>query len=580
MSYSTESGEVTLDGVTRISADDSYYNLGSHSRPITTSSRAAQVWFDRGLNWCYAFNHGAAYKCFEQAVAHDRECAMAYWGLAYAAGPNYNKSWGIFDTEDLNKTMCIGYKASQRATELLASASGTEEEKAIIRAMALRFPSATAVEDYESVNLAYDRAMRHAFELFPEDMDIISLYVDAKMMIAQRKMFDIETGEPIESSPVRAIMALFKKGLARPEARFHPGILHFSIHFWEMSATPAVALPAADHLRSLVPDAGHLHHMPSHLDVLVGDYRRSIASNSSAIAADNLFLAQEGAKNMYSFYRLHNYHSLIYAAMLGGQSQIALEALSPMESSLTEDVLRIDSPPLADWLEFFLSVRVHVYVRFGMWAEIKALALPTDQQLYCTTTVMIHYGKGIAYAATGDIVNAVKERELFDAARSRVSPNRRDYPNLITDILGVAEAMLDGELEYRRGNFIQAFEHLREAVKRDNSLLYTEPWGWMVPTRHAYAALSLEQGMIQQAAQAYAEDLGLDQDHARSHQHPHNVWALHGYHECLTRLGRTAEATIIKQQLDYATQVADIEIQSSCFCRLESASSETTVCCK
>ena len=572
--------EVVFDGVRTLSADESYYNLGPHSRPITTSNRSAQTWFDRGLNWCYAFNHGAAYKCFEQAVLHDRECVMAYWGLAYAVGPNYNKAWEIFDKDDLQKTMRVGYQATQRATALLESVSATAEEKAIITAMAQRFPSDQIQDDYESINLAYDSAMKHAFELFSKDMDIISLYVDAKMMIAQRKMFDIETGEPIESSPVRDIIRLFRQGLARPQARYHPGILHFSIHFWEMSATPAVALPAADQLRSLVPDAGHLHHMPSHLDVLVGDYRRSVASNLSAIAADNLFLEQEGAKNMYSFYRLHNYHSLIYAAMLGGQSQIALDALDPMESSLTEDVLRIDSPPLADWLEFFLSVRVHVYIRFGMWAEIKALALPKDQQLYCTTTVMIHYGKGIAYAATGDIPNAEKERESFIAARSRVSPHRRDYPNLITDILKVAEAMLDGELEYRRGNFARAFEHLRMAIQRDDSLLYTEPWGWMVPTRHAYAALSLEQGMVQQAAQAYAEDLGLDPKHARSHQHPHNVWALHGYHECLIRLGRTAEATIIKQRLDYATQVADIEIQSSCFCRLENANSGPDTCCK
>ncbi|OJJ50090.1 hypothetical protein ASPZODRAFT_157068 [Penicilliopsis zonata CBS 506.65] len=557
-----------------------YYNLGSYRRSIS-GNEAANVWFNRGLVWCYAFNHAEAWRCFEQAVLHDETCPMAHWGLAYAAGPNYNKPWRLFDAADLRHTMSTCHAAARQAHDLLLllpSTSVTPVERALILAMQKRFPPARAgagkaVEeevDYPAIDAAYADAMQAVYEEFgAQDLDVVALYADARMFTHQRKMFDLKTGRPIESSPVYEVQELFNEALAREGGLEHPGLIHLSIHFWEMSATPAVALTAADRLRNLVPDAGHLHHMPTHLDILIGDYRRSVDSNLAATIADDKYLAHRGAKNMYSFYRMHDYHSLIYAAMLSGRYAVAVSAVDRMEVSLTDDVLRVTSPPLADWLEFFKSVRVHVYIRFGRWEEIKALPLPEDQELYCVTTAVTHYGKGIAYAATGDLVHADEERVKYHAAVQRVPASRMDYPNKMLDIFKVATAMLDGEIEYRRGeDYTAAFAHLRTAIEHDDALLYTEPWGWMVPTRHAYAALSLEQGLVEQAAAAYAADLGLDPTISRAHQHPNNVWALHGYYECLTKLGRHAEAQIIKPQLDVALRVADVEITSSCFCRL------------
>ncbi|PYI08372.1 TPR domain protein [Aspergillus sclerotiicarbonarius CBS 121057] len=559
------------DSVLPIPPTDDYYNLGTYTRDISSTNDAAKVWFNRGLIWSYAFNHTEAYRCFEQAIIHDRTCAIAYWGLAYAIGPNYNKAWRLFDPVDLEHTMKLGYEAIKHAHTLLQTTSTTLIEQALIEAMQTRFPTPHPSPDYTPINDAYCHAMQDVHARFPQDIDAITLYIDAQMHTAQRKMFDINSGLPIASSPVHTLQNLFTTTLNHhPQAPSHPGLLHFHIHFSEMSSTPSTALRAADYLRNLVPDAGHLHHMPTHLDILIGDYRRAIASNTAAIHADEKYLALNGPKNMYSFYRLHDYHSLIYAAMLSGQRQIALQVLDPMESTLTEDVLRTESPPLADWLEFFKSVRVHVYIRFGMWDEIIALSLPPAEKrdLYCVTTAMTHYGKGIAYAATGNLPDADAQRELYLTAAGRVPDSRRDYPNRIMDVLKVATAMLNGEIEYRRGRYEVAFEHLREAVRYDDALLYTEPWGWMVPTRHAYGALLLEQGYVEEAARAYAEDLGIEDRLTRAHQHPGTVWALHGYYECLGRLGRHAEARIIKQQLDVAVGVADVDVSSSCFCRL------------
>jgi hypothetical protein len=172
-------------------------------------------------------------------------------------------------------------------------------------------------------------------------------------------------------------------------------------------------------------------HMPSHLDILVGDYRRAIDANAHACPADEKYVSEHGAENFYSFYMMHNYHSLIYAAMFAGQLKVALDAVNRMEASLPVSLLRIESPPMADWLENFASVRVHVLVRFGKWQDLIALEMPPDRDLHCVTTAMTHYGKGIAYAVTGDVVKAQKERDALVEAVERIPASRicGDFPN-------------------------------------------------------------------------------------------------------------------------------------------------------
>ncbi|KAG6357487.1 hypothetical protein INS49_013364 [Diaporthe citri] len=226
---------------------------------------------------------------------------------------------------------------------------------------------------------------------------------------------------------------------------------------------------------------------------------------------------------------------------------------------------------MADWLEFFNFVGVHAYIRFGMWETLKQLPILENKEIYSGTTAMLYYGRAVAFAATGDVDSAAKERILFLEASKLVPESRMIFLNKVKDVLVVAAAMLDGELEYRRGNYDLAFDHLRVAIERDDALVYAEPWAWMLPTRHAYAALLLEQGRVEDAMQAYAEDLGLDDELVRVRQHPNNVWALHGYHERLVRLGRRAEAALVEKQLRIAKAGADVVVDRSCFCRLEVA---------
>lgn len=309
--------------------------------------------------------------------------------------------------------------------------------------------------------------------------------------------------------------------------------------------------------------------MASHIDVLCGDYRNSVVSNLSAVTADRRFVEHEGPLNFYSLYRAHNLHFVVYSAMFEGNSAAALAAADELAEQLAPELLAIESPPMADWLEAFVPLRIHVLVRFGRWDDLIAHDIPDDIDLYCTTTATIHYGRGVAHAAKGHLAQALAERDAFAAAYDRIPQSRYLFNNTARDILAVACAMLDGEIAYRQACFDDAFAHLRHAIELDDALPYDEPWGWMQPTRHAYGALLLEQGRVEEAAQVYAADLGLDPTLSRPCWHPNNVWSLHGYHECLQRLGRSAEAGIIGQQLALAMARADVPIAASCACRLE-----------
>jgi tetratricopeptide (TPR) repeat protein len=541
------------------------FDLGSFRRATSTRSADAQQWFDRGLAWSYAFNHEEALDCFERAIAADETFALAHWGLAYAIGPNYNKQWDMFDEVDLKATLRRAHDASARAQELAVGAPAVE--RALVDALTKRYPSPEAPEDFTRWNVSYARAMGDVYRAHAGDLDVAALYADALMNISPWALWDLRTGAAAEGARTIEAKEVLDAALARPGGTSHPGLLHFYIHLMEMSRHPEDALQAANQLRGLTPDAGHLIHMPTHIDVLLGDYHRVIEDNERAIVADEHFVAARGRLNFYSLYRVHNHHFRIYGAMFAGRKATALAAAQELAAAIPEDLLRVDIPPMADWLESFVPMRLHVLVRFGLWEELLDEPLPDDAELYSFTTALTHYAKGVAHAATQRVDEAERERDSFAGAVARVPESRYLFNNQSLDILAVAAAMLDGEIEYRKGNYEAAWTNLRRAIELDDTLPYDEPWGWMQPTRHAYGALLLEQGEVESAAGVYAADLGFDETLPRACQHPNNVWSLHGYHECLTRLGRDEEAARVKPQLDRLLAGADIEIKSSCFCR-------------
>jgi tetratricopeptide (TPR) repeat protein len=553
--------------------DDGYYNLGTYGRVVTTSSAETQRWFDRGLVWCYGFNHEESIRCFVRAAQIDSRCAMAYWGIAYAAGCNYNKPWEAFREEELARALTDIRGAMEKAAALVEGA--TPVERALIGALARRYPSrGDGAAAFAAWNDAYASAMRGVHAAFPRDLDVASLFAEALINRTPWKLWDLRSGRPAEGASTPEAVEVLEGALGRIEREGlapHPGLLHMYVHTMEMSPHPERALRASDVLRDLVPDAGHLRHMPSHIDVLCGHYYEAVVANSRAIEADGRYLAREGPINFYTLYRCHDYHFKLYAAMFLGQYKTALEAAEQMINAIPEELLRVDVPPMADWLEGFAAMKPHVFIRFGRWREILDEPLPRDRDLFCVTAAMLRYARGIAFAATGRISEAEAEREQFEEALASVPETRYVFNNKCTDILAVAAAMLDGELEYRKGRFEQAFEHLRRAVTLDDGLPYDEPWGWMQPARHALGALLLEQGHVAEAEQVYRADLGLDGTLSRAAQHPDNVWSLHGYVECLHRRHNHTEAAAMEGRLDLAKARADVPILASCYCRRETA---------
>ncbi len=542
------------------------YDLGFHSWEISTSSENAQVWFDRGLNWTYGFNHEEAELCFKHALQADPDCAMAHWGLAFVAGPNYNRPWELYTPEEAAGMLTTCREHLTLAHALFPKISLMEQS--LISALAKRYQANKLGEEPYLWSADYANEMRQVYKQFPFEQDIVALFVDAMMNRHPWNLWDLHTGKPTKGADTtesREVLELamnkFHKGTYR-----HPGLLHLYVHLMEMSPTPEEALTQANDLRDLVPDAGHLPHMSTHIYVLCGHYRDVVKWNDSGIRADHLYWQNHGAMNFYSLYRVHNYHFKLYGAMLLGQFRPAMEAVEGLKRTVPEELLLRKSPPIADWLEGYMAIEIHALMRFGKWKALIDAPLPEDPVLYSVTTAMWYYGKGIAEAALGNHKQAEKMKNLFEGAASKVPETRYMHVVSCQDQLQIARSMLDGEMAYHAGNYEISFAHLREAVKKEDSLPYDEPWGWMMPCRHALGALLFEQGHYEEAMDAYEADLGITDTVIRANRHPNNVWALIGLYDCYKAMGRSKEAQQIKALRDTALTQADDGIITSCFC--------------
>ena len=548
-----------------------YFDLGPYSRHVTTTDPDAQQWFNRGLIWCYGFNHEEAVRCFQRVIELDVQCAMAHWGIAYASGPFYNKPWLWFTDAEREVVAPLCFESVQKAVSLSTGASPVE--RALIRALSKRYQSPIPVgEDiYDDWIDSYANEMRVVYAEFPEDPDVVTLCAEALMNRTPWRLWNIQSNQPAENADTMEVIQILESGLNRQKSSpvSHPGMLHFYIHALEMSPNPERALLAADALRNASPDNGHLLHMPTHIDILCGDYYEAIAANNRAIAADTRYIDLRGTSEFYMISCMHDFHLKMYAAMFMGQFESAMQAVDGIRSTLTEQVLRIDSPYLACSLEGYYSAKAHVLVRFGRWREIVDEPLPQDPLLYLVTTALLHYAKGIAHAVLGNIGDAGIHRQLFHASVEKIPEWHIVGNNPTRQILEIGKRMLEGELCYRCGKFDTGFNHLRKAVELADNLLFSEPWAWMHPPRHALGALLLEQNRVQEALEVYRADLGFDDTLPRCLQHPDNVWSLHGYIECLNRSNRSNEAEILGQTLTRVQARADVEINASCFCRLE-----------
>lgn len=370
----------------------------------------------------------------------------------------------------------------------------------------------------------------------------------------------------------------------------HPALCHLYCHAMELSPTPEAALPAANTLRTLMPSMGHLVHMPSHIDAWVGGYEPGVNCNIDGTAADDRYVELTGNESQfYKFYRMHNHHFVVWMAMHDGQYKTALKYARKMQEQLTAEhvtfMLAGIIPMGAVFLESYCTMPYHVMIRFGMWDDILAEPVPTDEGVFPVTIATAHYARGIAYAAKGMLPEAEAAYAAFIKAKvnpamaGRVLHNNAQYTPEGPCILNVADAMLAGEIAYRKAvidkcdavAFDKAFDKIREAVQLSEDLKYNEPWGWMVPVRHALGALLLEQGRNDDAEATYRADLKLWKD---------NLWGLLGLKMTLEAKGVTgADYDEVVAKFKTASKRADIKLDATCYCAAAAGAATTAKCC-
>ena len=546
------------------------FSLGNHHFEVTTASALAQRWFDRGLVWIYGFNHNEAAACFRKAAQADPQLAMAYWGEAYACGPFYNMTWDKFSAAEAAEATAVCHAATRTAQRLAPAAHDVEQ--ALIEALCARFqkPKPVSLEQFAQWEDDYVMAMRQVHDRYPDHCDIAALFSEALITRTPWRLWNVETGEPAAGAHTDEALGVIERAIARrletgePD---HAGLLHNCIHALKMSPHPERAMGAADRLPNTSPDNGHLQRMPAHVYVLCGRYSDAIEVSNRAIEADDKYVAHAGMFDFTALNRCHDVLMKIHAAMLAGHRGEALSGVDALLDRLSEELLQIDKPYLVMLLEGYLASVGHVNVRFGLWEDILAKPGRTDASRYPITIAMEHYTRGIACSSLGRLEEAEHEQTQLDAVTAGLSDELILGNNPVADVLAVGQAMLSGELEYRRGGYGKAFAALRTAVRLSDELAFSEPWPWMHPPRHALGALLMEQGEYEDAEAVYRTDLGLDDAVVRCQQHPGNVWSLHGLAECLRRKTPTAELEALELELEAALGYADISIKASCCCR-------------
>jgi tetratricopeptide (TPR) repeat protein len=513
-------------------------DLGSHSFKITTSSRAAQHAFDRGLTLAYAFSHAAAEDEFRQAAAADPHCAMAWWGVALVNGPHINYPLVPPDRAQ------TAWEALTKARALAPQSSGREQ--ALIRALGKRHASPQP-ENRRSLDEAYADTMRNVWQAHPQDTDIATLFAEAMMDLRPWDLWQLD-GKPQPGTD--EIVATLERALTLNPR--HPGANHLYIHALEASPAPERAVAAADRLRSLVPAAGHLVHMPAHIYARVGRWDDSAIANLRAMQADADYLARHPRPGFYAKYMAHNAHFYAYTAMMQGRSAEAIRAARQMVGEIPADFLK-QYGPQADGLMIFVS---EVLMRFGRWDEL--LAEPEPPANLPLARALWHYTRTIALIALDRPEEARKEQAAYQAAVARVPKATAFGNNPAHDLLAIATYMINGEMAAKEQRFGAAIVALRSATALEDRLRYNEPPDWIQPVRHTLGAVLLRAGRAAEAETAYREDLT---------RYPRNGWSLFGLGRALKLQGKDAEAAETERQFRSAWAKADIKLDSTCFCQ-------------
>lgn len=484
-----------------------YDNLGTLHYPITTTVPLAQRYFNQGLRLYYAFNHQEAIRSFKEGARLDPACAMCYWGIALAYGPNINAPMDAANGR-------LAYAAIQQAGHHAKRVSAREQ--ALIHALAARY-TAEPPADRAALDTAYAGAMADVMQRFADDSEAKTLYAESLMDLSPWNYWTAD-GNP-KPDTTRVLSQLEQVLAAEPD---HPGASHLYIHAVE-AVQPERAVKAAERLADLMPGAGHLVHMPGHIYIRVGRYEDAIKANEHAVHADEVYIRDQGpAVGIYVLgYYPHNYDFLAFAASMIGREQQTITVADKVAALVPKELLH--EPGMA-FLQHHLTRNLQMRVRFGRWDELLSADGP-DETLPIARAVWL-YAHGRALAARGHLkaANATLVQLRMIARDPRVMPLRLEF-NSVGAVLGIADEVLAGHIAAAKGDLPGAITHLWEATRREDALVYGEPPEWTVPVRQELGVLLLKAGRLEEAAYVFRDDLK---------RFPKNRWSQQGLAEAST----------------------------------------------
>jgi len=512
-----------------------FKGLGVHQMAISTKVPETQRFFDQGVNLLFGFNHAEAIRSFREAARLDPNCAMCWWGMSVALGPNINLPMPP-------DAVAPAWQALQQAQARASKAS--PREQAWIAALATRY-SKDPKADRHALDEAYAAAMGKLWREHPDDLDAATFYAEAMMDTQPWDYWqgDAATPKGHGGEIVSTLETVLK------QAPNHPGALHLYIHAVEASTTPERGEAAADRLLVLMPEAGHIVHMPSHIYYRVGRYADAARVNEQAALVDEAYIAACKAQGFYpAGYYGHNIHFLWTSAEMQGRYQTAIDAARRLVRAVDAEKLS-QAMPLG---ELYAFTPVATQLRFGKWREV--LAEPAPPKTLLLDTVIWTYARGFAHANTGDLQAARADRAKL-AALTRADFSRFEpFGVPAVPMTKLALALLDGEIARVSGDVPGAVTHFRAAAELEATLPYTEPPYWHQPVSHLLGAALLQASQPAEAEAVYRESL---------HHYRDDGWALIGLTQALKAQGKDAEAAKAQADFTRAWGMADTKLETS-----------------
>jgi tetratricopeptide (TPR) repeat protein len=486
--------------------------------PVATANPNAQDLFDGGLSLVVSFNHEAGVVMFREAQAADPACAMCYWGEAYALGSNIN----LYPADE-------AFRAARAAAEAaLARLDGSNsKERTLVEAIAARFPASedgTVKED----TAAFANAMKSAAAQYPDDNFILSLAAEANMNTQPWDYWEADRHTP--KGRTAETIALLETILARDPANVHAA--HLYIHATEASSDPWRALPYAEQLPDLAPQSGHLVHMPSHIHLLTGQWRKAIDLNLKAAKADETYLASGDTSLIYRYgYYPHNLHFVLVAAQMAGDDKTAIEVARKLDAALPGEMTGT-----APWVALIKPAPYYAHAQFSPAADI--IALPEPMDVDSVSKAGWHYARGVAYAELGDLDKAEAEAQRIEAllVQEDIAALEAAFVPAAT-ILTISIRTVEARIAAKSGDLKRAISLMETAADMQDRLPYSEPALWYYPARQTLAAFLLADGQLERAEKIFQRTL-LDT--------PNNAYALYGLWQTYKAQGDTRSAKYAK----------------------------------